>query len=418
MLDSAIDIGATGPVAPHATVHIDVTGRGSVVPAAGMSAVTLNLTVTGASAAGNLTAYADGTPEPATSDVDFPVTDSVENLAAVVVGVDGDVSLTNNSSGSVELIAAITGYFLSADLPLPPTSPGYYVRSLTGNAKHDSALMATRACADARAVVTDGDDTSRTVVLDFGSQTIAAPVTGGGVTQAGRRISYPDVVRAVRNYIAGWHRCAASSPPVTIAVGTNSDGNWAGYPAAARARDWWLDVVHPSEAALPAGFTVAGASDIEPVFTATPPELDAWIVRYTTSADHPLIEFGTVDGCPPTPGQSDVECSAVPVDGGPRRQAWDQEEAYEIAHGVAPGLIQVMPKVNSVDEAVQWQNVDITGEEVLGGTIDFIGVLNDHDVNPAADITGEQGWAYLYRQLSTDPGLTQPLPAVSDLDVL
>ena len=418
VLDSRIAIGAAGPVAPHATVHIDVTGRGSVVPASGMSAVALNLTITDASRAGNLVAYADGASEPATSNVNFPIASSVENLAVVIVGSDGDVALTNNSSGSVDLVAAITGYFLSASLPLPPISPGYYVRSLTGNAKHDTAVMATQACTDASSVVATGDETGRTVVLDFGSQTIAVPVAGGGVTQAGRRITYPDVVRAVRSYIASWHRCAPASPPVTIAVGTNSDGNWTQYPAAARARDWWRDVVRPSESALPAGFTVAGASDIEPEFTATPPELDAWIVKYTTSADHPLIEFGTVDGCPPTPGQSDVECSPVPVDGGPRYQAWDQEEAYNIAHGDAPGLIQVLPQIGSVNEAVQWQNVDITGEEVLGGTIDFIGVLNDHSADPAASLTVDQGWAYLYRQLSTDPGLTQPLPAATHLRVL
>ena len=418
VLNSSQGIGADGPVGPHATIHIDVTGRASTVPADGMSAVALNLTVWNATKAGSLTAYSDGAPEPATSNVNFPVTAGVENLAVVKVGSDGDVSLTNNSNSSIEVIAAITGYFLSAALPLPPTSPGYYVRSLTGNAKHDSALMATRACTDARAVVTTGGHAPRTVVLDFGSQTVAAPVTAGGVTQAGQSVTYPDVVRAVRNYIAGWHRCAPASPPVTIAVGTNSDGDWTGYSAAARAHDWWSEVVHPSESAVPAGFTVAGASDMEPVFTATLSQLDTWITTYTAGADHPLIEFGTLDGCPPTAGQSDVGCSAVPIDGGPNYQAWDQEGAYAIAHADAPGMIQVLPQINSADQAARWQNIDITGIEVFGGTIDFIGALTAHQADPSANLTADQGWAYLYRQLSTDARFIQPMPTANDLGVL
>ena len=418
VLDSRLDFGATGPVGPHDTVHIDVTGRGSVVPASGISAVALNVTATGASEAGDLTAYADGTPEPATSNVTFPVTDSVENLSVVAVGSDGDVALTNNSNGSVDMVAVITGYFLSATLPLPPMSPGYNVRSLTGDANHDSDMMSTRACTDARAVVASGDDAARTVVLDFGSQTIAAPVTAGGVTQAGAKISYPAVVTAVQNYIAGWHECAPASPPVTVAVGTNSDGNWATYPAATRAGDWWLDVVRPSESALPAGFTVAGASDIEPEFSATPAELDAWIVRYTTSADHPLIEFGTADGCPATPGQSRVGCAPVRVDGGSHFRQWTQAGAFAIAHGDAPGMIQVLPQINSVAEAVQWQDIDITGELGSGSTIDFIGVLNDRGAKSGVKLTVDQGWAWFYRQLSTDSTLLQPLPTATSRGVL
>ncbi|MEV8148479.1 hypothetical protein AB0O52_10025 [Arthrobacter sp. NPDC080073] len=53
--------GTTGPVGAGQTVNLKVTGRGSI-PASGVSAVALNLTVTSPTSFGNITAYPGGAP--------------------------------------------------------------------------------------------------------------------------------------------------------------------------------------------------------------------------------------------------------------------------------------------------------------------------------------------------------------------
>ncbi|MEU9251923.1 hypothetical protein AB0D66_08785 [Streptomyces sp. NPDC048270] len=97
------------PVAPYGTTRVKV-GGGNGIPA-GVTAVALNLTVTDAAADGHLIAYASGSKQPTTSNVNFAAGRSVPNLAIVPVGADGYVELANRSAGTVSLIADVTGYF-------------------------------------------------------------------------------------------------------------------------------------------------------------------------------------------------------------------------------------------------------------------------------------------------------------------
>src|SRR5665647_1569541 len=55
-----------GAVPSGGTVHLQVTGRGGV-PASGVSAVALNVTVTAPAKPGHLSVFADGTSRPGTS---------------------------------------------------------------------------------------------------------------------------------------------------------------------------------------------------------------------------------------------------------------------------------------------------------------------------------------------------------------
>jgi hypothetical protein len=103
--------GVSGPVAAGGTVRVRVTGRGGI-PSSGVAAVVVNVTVTGPATAGNITVFAGGTAQPGTSNVNFVAGQTVPNLVVSPVGADGTISLKNNSSGPVQLIADTSGYYL------------------------------------------------------------------------------------------------------------------------------------------------------------------------------------------------------------------------------------------------------------------------------------------------------------------
>lgn len=95
------------------------------IPAAA-AAVVFNLTVTGPQSFGFITAYASGAARPNSSNVNFAAGQTVPNSVTVPVGVDGKVTLFNRSSGSTQLIADVSGYYLPERRPyrrLRPDSP-------------------------------------------------------------------------------------------------------------------------------------------------------------------------------------------------------------------------------------------------------------------------------------------------------
>jgi hypothetical protein len=123
LLDTRVGTGAPqAPVAASGTVNLQVTGRGGV-PASGVSAVVVNVTVTGPAKAGFLTVYPSGTAQPTASNLNFVAGETIPNLVTVKVGTDGKITLTNNSAGTAHLIADVAGYYLAGT----PTSPGTFV---------------------------------------------------------------------------------------------------------------------------------------------------------------------------------------------------------------------------------------------------------------------------------------------------
>jgi subtilisin family serine protease len=110
LLDTRDGTGAPASSVPYAgTVSVAVTGKGGV-PATTVAAVVLNVTVTGASAAGFITAYASGSTRPNASNLNFVAGQTVPNLVIAPVGADGKVTLYNGAPGSVHLVADIAGY--------------------------------------------------------------------------------------------------------------------------------------------------------------------------------------------------------------------------------------------------------------------------------------------------------------------
>ena len=102
--------------------RVQVTGRGGV-PASGVSAVVLNVTVTAPARSGFVTVFPEGTAQPTASNVNFVAGQTIANLVVVKVGASGKVSLANGSSGTVQLIGDVAGYYLSG----APTQAGAFV---------------------------------------------------------------------------------------------------------------------------------------------------------------------------------------------------------------------------------------------------------------------------------------------------
>ncbi|GAA2789387.1 FlgD immunoglobulin-like domain containing protein [Streptomyces showdoensis] len=113
LLDTRAGLGAPrAKVGPARTVSVQVAGRGGV-PAAGVSAVVLNVTATGPTSAGFVSVYPYGTQRTSASNLNTAAGETVAN--AVVVPVkDGKVTLYNHA-GSVDLLADVSGYFAAGD---------------------------------------------------------------------------------------------------------------------------------------------------------------------------------------------------------------------------------------------------------------------------------------------------------------
>lgn len=129
LLDTRTGLGAPrAPVAPTGTVHLQVTGRGGV-PAEGVSAVLVNVTVTNPTASGYVTVHPDGATRPTASNLNFGARQTVPNLVAVPVGDTGGIALFNGTGGRSDLLADVAGYYLEGDgtqvdgsfVALPPT---------------------------------------------------------------------------------------------------------------------------------------------------------------------------------------------------------------------------------------------------------------------------------------------------------
>jgi hypothetical protein len=111
LLDTRSGVGAAKiAVAAGSTVHLQVTGRGGV-PASGVSAVVLNVTVVGSTSAGFITVFGDGTSRPGVSSLNFAKSQTVPNLVIAPVGTNGKVALYNGSAGTIQLIADLSGWF-------------------------------------------------------------------------------------------------------------------------------------------------------------------------------------------------------------------------------------------------------------------------------------------------------------------
>ncbi len=101
--------GLSIPVGPAAIVSVPVAGVGGV-PAAGVSAVVLNVTVTSPFPGGFLTVFPSGTLRPLASNLNFTSGQTVPNLVVAKVGSDGKVGIFN-LAGTTHVIFDVVGWY-------------------------------------------------------------------------------------------------------------------------------------------------------------------------------------------------------------------------------------------------------------------------------------------------------------------
>ncbi|MBC9730084.1 protease pro-enzyme activation domain-containing protein [Streptomyces sp. TRM68367] len=102
---------STKPLVAGGTAPVKVEGVAGI-PSSGVTAVVLNLTVTGTTGTGYLTAWADGTAKPSTSSLNWHgAGQTIAASATVKVAGDGVVDLSTSSATHV--IADVQGYYTS-----------------------------------------------------------------------------------------------------------------------------------------------------------------------------------------------------------------------------------------------------------------------------------------------------------------
>ena len=112
LLDTRKRVGVTTttPIGAAKFVDLQVTGRGGV-PASGVGAVALNVTVTGPTSQGYVTLYpTTGATPPTVSSVNFNAGWTGANLVTATLGTGGKVRVFN-AAGSAHVIVDVVGYY-------------------------------------------------------------------------------------------------------------------------------------------------------------------------------------------------------------------------------------------------------------------------------------------------------------------
>jgi len=119
---SGTGVAAAGPLAAGGTLKLKIAGVAGVPSGAG--AVALNVTVTQPTATGVITVYADGTPQPGTSNINYVKGQTIADTVLAQVGTDGYVDLTESGSGTTQVVADLAGYYsLAGAAGYTPVTP-------------------------------------------------------------------------------------------------------------------------------------------------------------------------------------------------------------------------------------------------------------------------------------------------------
>lgn len=123
ILDTRSGVGGPAAAVPaNGSVTVTVAGFGGV-PATGAGSVVLNVTATRPTATGFVTVFPAGTALPGTSNINFAAGQTIPNQVTVRLGTSGRVTLANRSTGTVQLVADVMGYYRSGTA----TAPGTFV---------------------------------------------------------------------------------------------------------------------------------------------------------------------------------------------------------------------------------------------------------------------------------------------------
>jgi hypothetical protein len=201
-----------GTLAAGETRDLQVTGQGGV-PATGVSAVVLNVTVTETTTGGYLTVFPSGTPKPLASNLNWSPGLTIPNQVIVQVGSNGKVGLFQSGSGTAQVIVDVAGYFLAGT----PTQPGTFV------ALAPVRLMDTRSSTP----IAGGGDRSLTIlnnggIPSSGVSAIVINTTVAETTAPGYLTIYPGTTTLPTASDLNWSGAGTTIPNlVTVQIGYN-----------------------------------------------------------------------------------------------------------------------------------------------------------------------------------------------------
>ena len=174
---------AGGKPAAGATIELHVTGVGASNIPADAGAVVMNVTGTGADAAGYVTAWPCGTPQPNASNLNLAAGGTSPNLVVSKIGAGGKVCLFTQSSA--DLIADIAG-FMPAGSSYRPVVPERLLETRTeGQIGYSGAKPAAGATIELQ--VTGAGATN----VPAGANAVVLNVTGVGAESPGYVTVWP-----------------------------------------------------------------------------------------------------------------------------------------------------------------------------------------------------------------------------------
>lgn len=228
---SATKVGSvTGPVAALSTTLVPIDGStiDTQLPASGATAVAVAITITQEADGGFVTAYPAQTPLPATSTVNFAAGITMTNDAIVPVGPDGDIAIYNNSSGTVQIIVDVTGYFTTntaaanASTYTPLADPTTILDTRNGTGAPEATIAA-----DGTLSLTIAGDTTNGVDIPASGVTAVAlnlTVVPTAIDNSGNLITYPDGINRPNVSTVTYYASGDQSQATTVLIPVGSDG--------------------------------------------------------------------------------------------------------------------------------------------------------------------------------------------------
>ena len=247
LLDTRSGKGAPrAQVKANTTLNLTVTGHGGV-PSSGVSAVMLNVTAVTPSGQGNIAVYPHGHALPLASNLNYQVGQTTANAVLVPVGTGGQVSIRNNSSHAVSVLADVMGYVVAGSTTAAgatvPLSPVRLLDTRTGIGAPKAAVAASHAVSVA--VLGHGGVPGSGVSAVIVNVTAVTPKAAGAITAYAHGRALPTA--STLNL-----RIGQSTPNLAV-VPVGADGRIALFVGSSKAVNLVVDV---------AGYIRSGTSNV------------------------------------------------------------------------------------------------------------------------------------------------------------
>lgn len=141
--------GGSRGIGPVSTTGVQVLNTGGI-PATGVTAVAMNVTVLDETADGIMDIYPHQAPMPSFSDINYTAGKILANFKIVAPGPDGQVAFTNLGSGSMDVLVDISGYFTASPAgasTFTPLTPTRILNTISGQGAPKAQVAAGSAIA-------------------------------------------------------------------------------------------------------------------------------------------------------------------------------------------------------------------------------------------------------------------------------